>query len=174
MRRSPGVTAWAKWAWKATAVIPGAGQASWKVLRRVGDATEYHASTHDLWLYVSDAEAYAHELQARTPSIYIVLRSGDTDSEMPLNVHHVTVSPYEAQDYCDSGEEIVEKVAMSEDLLAWVYRFVDQHYVEEAFVKRRRDKAHTDRKEDGIGDARISQVSDVYRSPSRAAREAAE
>ena len=176
MRRSPGVTPWSKWVWRATAVLPGAGEASWKLLREERDVREYHASTHDLWLYVSDAEAYAHELQAQTPSIYVILRDvedGD-DGEMPIHVLKVTASPYEAQDYSDSGEELVERVAMPAAVLEWVRGFVEQHYRDEPFVKRRRDRMRTDRTQDGIGDARIAQVTDVYRAPTAALREEAE
>ncbi|MBW4710056.1 DUF3305 domain-containing protein [Roseobacter sp. YSTF-M11] len=175
LRRMPGATAWAKWVWKASSVLPGAPDASWKVLREEGDTTEYHAKTLDLWLYVSDAEAYAHELQARAPSVYVVMRepAAEDEGDAPLSILHVTVSPYEAQDYSDSGEEIIERVPMSPALLAWVTSFVDAHYVEEPFVKRRRDKMRTDRAQDGIGDARIAQASDVYRAP-RTPREAAE
>lgn len=176
MRRSPGVTAWSKWVWRATAVLPGAGDARWKLLREDAGVSEYHACTDDLWLYVSDAEAYAHELQAESPSVYVILRDvEDADaSEIPLDVLKVTASPYEAQDYSDSGEELVERVPMPRVILEWVTAFVDQYYRDEPFVKRRRDKMHADRKQAGIGDARISQVSDVYRAPRSGVQEGAE
>ncbi len=176
MRRSPGATRWAKWVWRASDVLPGAGAADWKVLRTEADVTEYHAATEDVWLYVSDTEAYVHELGSLQPSVYVILR--DTDREeapAPLEVVHITLSPYEAQDYADSGEEIVEKIDMPPALLAWVTDFVAAHHVEEPFVKRRRKNARVDQKDDGIGDARISQASDVYRAPSsRRLREATE
>jgi hypothetical protein len=174
MRRSPGVTRWAKWAWKASAVLPGAADADWKTLRSEGDTTEYHAATKTLWLYVSDTEAYVHELGAQTPSVYIILRASEADLAMPLKVVHVTVSPYEAQDYADSGEEIVERVPMPDGLRAWVADYVDRHHVEEPFVKRRRNKGGSDRVQSGIGDARISQASDVYSTPGRSRSEVAE
>lgn len=161
------MTRWAKYAWKVTAVLPGAADADWKVIRTVDDITEYHAATLPLTLYVSDAEAYAHELQARVPSVYAVLRPNEASGDLPWSLALVTASPYEAQDYCDSAEELVEKVPMTEGLLAWVSAFVDQHYEEEEFVKRRRDKSRVDRRQDGIGDARIRQISDVYRAPRR-------
>jgi len=167
VRRAPGVTRWAKFAWTVSSVLPGAGSADWKVLREEADVTEFHAATLPLTLYVSEAEAYAHELQARVPSVYVVLRPADHSADMPWSVALVTASPYEAQDYCDSAEELVEKVAMPEGLHAWVASFVDEHYEEEVFVKRRRDRARVDRVEDGIGDARIRQISDVYRAPRR-------
>jgi len=167
VRRTPGVTRWARFAWTVSSVLPGAATAEWKVLRTEGEATEYHAATLPLTLYVSDAEAYAHELQARIPSVYVVLRQNEQSGDMPWTVALVTASPYEAQDYCDSAEELVEKVPMPEGLRSWIDQFVDTYYEEEVFVKRRRDKARVDRVDDGIGDARIRQASDVYRAPGR-------
>lgn len=161
------MTRWAKYAWTVSSVLPGASTADWKVLRHEGDATEYHAATMPLTLYVSDAEAYAHELQARSPSVYVVLRQNEQSGELPWTVALVTASPYEAQDYCDSSEELVEKIPMPAGLHDWVTDFVDAYYEEEAFVKRRRNKMRVDRVDDGIGDARIRQASDVYRAPRR-------
>lgn len=160
LRRSPGATRWAKWAWKAVAVLPGASDATWKTLRQDGDVTEFHAATVSLDLHGSDAEAYRHGLSAREPCIYVILRPGD-----PLDVVLATASPYEAQDYADSGEEIVEKVPMPEGLVAWVRDFALSHYEEEVFKKRKRDRAKTDGQQAGKGDARIPQLADVFRNP---------
>ncbi len=164
VRRSPGATKWAKWIWNAVAVLPGAGDANWKVLRQDGDVMEYHAVTVQLQLHGSYAEAYLHGLSARVPSIYVVLHAKNSD-ERPYEILLATASPYEAQDYEDSGEEIVEKIPMPEGLIAWIRDFALKHYEEEEFRKRQRDKKRIDRVEDGKGDARISQLSDVYRSP---------
>ena len=167
VQRTPGVTRWAKFSWKATAVLPGAPDADWNVLRTQGEVTEYHAATLPLTLFVSDAEAYAHELEARVPSVYAVLRPNEHSAEQPWQVALVTASPYEAQDYCDSAEELVEKVAMPAGLLAWISEFVATHYQEEAFVKRRRKNMDVGMEEDGVGDPRIRQATDVYRAPRR-------
>ena len=171
IRRVPGVTRWARWSWQAVAVLPGAAEATWKELRRDGDAVEYHAATLPLTLYRTDTEAYLHGLSARIPAIYVVLRTAPEDSSDPLGVLTVTASPYEAQDYADTGEELVEKVPMPEGLVAWVRDFVEQHHEEETFVKRRRDKQRVDQVQDGIGDARIPQLADVYRAPGPAKKE---
>lgn len=168
LRRTPGVTRWAKWYWQAVAVLPGAGPADWKQLRCEGDTAEYHAATLPLTLYRADTEAYMVNLADHPPSIYVIIRN-EPDGDMPLRVAHVTASPYEAQDYNDSGEELVEKVAMPPGLVAWLQDFTDAHHEEEVFVKRRRDRIRTDRTEDGRGDMRIRQDSDVYRSPRRVA-----
>lgn len=164
IRREPGVTRWAKHIWKAVAVLPGAGEAHWKELRRDGEVVEYHAATLTLELHRTDTEAYLHGLSAKVPSVYVVMRDGET--EAPLDMVLATASPYEAQDYADTGEELVEKVAMPEGLVAWIRDFVNAHHEDDVFIKRRRDKSRVDKKEDGIGDARIRQLADVYRAPS--------
>jgi hypothetical protein len=165
LRRTPGVTRWAQHAWRAVAILPGADKAHWKLLREEGGTAEYHADTVPLTLYRSDTEAYVHGLSARVPCVYVICRETGRAAD-PLNVVLVTASPYEAQDYSDNGEDIVEKVAMTPRVLAWVAAYVDDHHEEETFVKRRRDK-HREHRQEGIGDPRITQTTDVYRAPRR-------
>ncbi|WP_093036828.1 DUF3305 domain-containing protein [Ruegeria marina] len=164
VRRTPGVTRWAAYAWRAAAILPGARDADWVELRREGEAVEFHAATLTLELHGSDTEAYAHGLAARVPSVYVVMRQPE-DGERPLDMVLVTASPYEAQDYCDNGEDIVEKVPMTTGLVAWVQDFVDAFHKEEEFVKRQRDKTRVDLKQDGIGDPRVAKPADIYASP---------
>ncbi len=164
VRRVPGVTKWAKWHWRAVAVLPGAGPADWAELRREGDAVEYHAATLPLTLWSSDTEAYLINLSDRVPSIYVVLRETDDDTR-PLEALLVTASPYEGQDYADNGEDVVEKVVIPQGLGAWIRDFCTAHHQEDPFIKRRRDKKRIDLREDGKGDARIRQTADVYRAP---------
>ena len=166
MRRSPGVTRWAKVAWRAIAVLPGAAAADWRVLRSEGKVADFHAATLPLELHRADVEGYRVSLAMTPPSVFVVLRD-DPATPSGLRVHAVTASAYEAQDYTDSGEELVEPVAMPEGLVAFVQDFVRAHYVDTPFVKRRRDKARTDLTEDGIGDERIRQAADVYRVPAQ-------
>ena len=126
MRRLPGVTKWQKWTWKPVAVLPGSADADWSELRRDGDAVEYHAATPHLELFRGETEAYLVALSDHPPCVYVIMRPSD-DNAQPPEVLMVTASPYEAQDYCDTGEEIVEKVVMPEALVAWVRGFVETH-----------------------------------------------
>lgn len=170
VRKTPGVTKWAKWNWKAVAVLPGAGPAEWAEMRREGDAVEYHAGTLPLELYRTDTEAYLTGLSCKIPSLYVVMRNaGYTDELKDIELLLITASPYEAQDYMDSGEEVVEPIAMPDGVIAWVADFIELHHEDEVFVKRKRDKKRTDLIEDGIGDPRIRQTADVYRAPARKA-----
>jgi hypothetical protein len=127
VQRAPGVTRWARWAWKAVAVIPGAAQADWSVLREEGDTIEYHAATRPLELHGAECEAYMAGLAAKVPALYVVMRRGD-DPMRPLDVLLVTASPYEAQDYTDNGEDIVEKVTMPDGVIGWVRDFTDRFF----------------------------------------------
>ena len=173
MRKTPGVTRWVPFVWTASAVLPGAGSADWRELRREGEVIEYHAATPTLELHGAETEAYVHGLQSQVPSVYVVLREieDDDDRDCPWEVLLITASPYEAQDYTDSGDDLVEKVPMPAGLRAWVEAFVEEFHEEEEFIKRKRDKKRIDLKEDGIGDARIAQAADVYRSPAQTRKE---
>jgi len=170
IRKQPGVTRWAKWVWRPVAVLPGAGPADWRELRREGEAVEYHAATVTLEVHRADTEAYLVALSNDPPSVYVVLRPAeDPAAEHEVEVFTVTASSYEAQDYLDSGEEIVEPVPMPPSLIAWLSEFVGRHHKEQKFVKRRRNEVDLSRVEDGAGDARVRQE-DVYRSPTGARR----
>ncbi len=166
LERRPGVTRWVKQVWRPVAVLPGAAPADWRLLHEADGVAEYHAATLPLELHRAEVEAYKVSLSMTPPAVFVVLRAAD-DPGAPQDVfvQTVTASAYEAQDYMDSGEEIVEAVAMPEGLVAWVRDFCEAHFHEERFVKRRRDKARVDLSEDGIGDARIRQTADVYRAP---------
>ncbi|MCD9148316.1 DUF3305 domain-containing protein [Pseudophaeobacter flagellatus] len=170
IRRAPGVTRWARWSWTVSGLLPAARPADWHLLRTEAGVSEYHAATLPLELHRAEAEAYMQALATHPPSLYVILREAEHGS-FPLEVTLITASPFEAQDYADSGEELVEKVAMPSGLVAWLRAFTVAHFREEEFVKRRRDKKDIGGVEDGIGDPRIAQLTDVYRSPALAKKE---
>ncbi|MDX1553846.1 MAG: DUF3305 domain-containing protein [Marinobacter sp.] len=167
VRRSPGVTQWAREVWKPVAVIPGAPEAFWKELLREGEIVDYHAGTVAMELFRADVEGYLVSLNMASPSVWIIMDKDQTNrSPSGWVVSTVTASAHEALDALDSGESIVEAVPIPESMAAWIKEFVDMHYVEEPFKKRRRDEVRVDGSEDGKGDARIRQQSDVFRAPS--------
>ena len=94
-----------------------------------------------LELFRKETESYLVALSSPVPSVYVIMReTEDDEAEWPYEIHMVTASAYEAQDYTDTGEDIVEAVKMPDDLVAWVREFVERHHVEEKFVKRKRDR----------------------------------
>lgn len=165
VRRTPGITRWRGWQWQAVGIVPGAPPAEWKELRREGEAVEFHAATVSLVLHRAEVEGYRVALSMEPPSVFVIL---DEDDELPQGrrVRLVTASAYEAQEYADAGEQLIEPVPMPPGLAAWIQAFVEAHARDEKFVKRKRDRVDTERKQDGIGDVRIRQDADVYRAPS--------
>ncbi len=166
LRRSPGVTRWAKWAWKAVAVVPGAREAGWTVLREADVVTDYLAAVVPLELHATEVDSYRTSLMMSPPSVFVVLDTGaNVDNAHGIDVHVVTASADIAGDYTDSAEVLVEPVAMPDGLIGTVRDFCEAHYIATEFKKRRRDRTRVDRVEDGKGDPRIRQTSDVYRAP---------
>lgn len=137
--RSP----WQDWIWRPVSVIAGAppvGEA-WRVLVEEDDRVRYHAATLPLELHRAETEAYLVNLSQRPPSVYVVLRPAARPGPYAYLPLLVTASPYEAEGYLESGDEIVEGVAMPEPVMAWARDFVERHHVERPFVKRKRSRA---------------------------------
>lgn len=169
VRASPGVTRWAPTAWRAAAVLPGAGAAIGAELRREetdrGAIVERHVATLPLELHRAETEGYRVALANEPPLVWVVMRPGEDPARDAPEPFLVTASPYEAQDYADSGEELVEALTAPDAVIAWMRDFCAQWHVDTPFVKRRRDKAKVRGDELGVGDRRIRQARDVYRAP---------
>ena len=130
---------WINYTWHAVSVIEGAaGVSEWMKIQSGEGWVRYHAATLELELFRKETEGYKHNLSLGQPSVFIVLREGDEDDDHELVPFLATVCPYEAQDYMDSGEEIVEQVSMPVGIAAWMAEYIDVHHVDEPFKKRRR------------------------------------
>lgn len=131
---------WIDHEWLPVAVVPGAPPldpaGAWRRLADGEGWVQYHAGTLRLDLFRTDTEAYKTGLSNDPPQVYVVLREAES-GEHEVVPFAVTASPYEAQDYLDSGEEIVEGVPMPDAVIAWVAAFVEAHHVDEPFRKRR-------------------------------------
>ena len=137
---------WADHVWRPVAAIAGAPALDplgpWTELRRGEDWVQFHSGTLTLELFRAETEGYKVNLSQHPPRVFVLLRrEDDPDCAHDYVPFLVTVSPYEAQDYLDSGEEIVEGVPMPEEVVAFVQAFVDTHHKDEVFKKRKRDKA---------------------------------
>ena len=165
MKKSPGVTRWATDIWTPVALVPGANFPEWTELRRVGEVVEYHARSVEIELHRSEVEAYKVSLTMSPPSAFVVLDEDESESAVGWVVKEVTLSAYAAQDELDSGFGLVEPVPLPPVIIGWAQEFINYHYIEEPFKKRKRDRLDIDQVDDGIGDARVEQAADVYRTP---------
>ena len=134
---------WQDYTWRPVAVIPGAAPRDpcgpWLELGQGEDWVHFHAGTLDLALFRKETEGYRLNLSQDPPRLFVCLRSGeDMDCAHEFAPFLVTACPYEAQDYLDSGEEIVESVIMPEGVIAFVQAYIDRHHVDEPFYKRKR------------------------------------
>lgn len=143
VEKRPATSRWISHTWRPVAVLPGAAPVSeWKLLDRTGGIERYHVATLELELHRKETEAYLVNLSNEVPSIYVVLRSPEPEDEDPnapeITAVRATASPFEAQDFLDCGEDIVEPVPMTEGLIAWIQTFIERHHQEVPFKKRKR------------------------------------
>ncbi len=148
VERRPAASRWADWVWAPCEIIEGkAAAAPWVKLGETPDQiARYFAGSTDILLHRKETEAYRINLSGDRV-LYAVLRpAGDDDDDStgaaghPFTLHAVTASPYEAQDHLDSGDEIVEPIAMPLSIVELVEAFCDFHHKEEPFIKRKRDR----------------------------------
>ena len=175
LKRSISNNPWVKYSWAVLNVLPGSGtnDSSIKPLIDEGKNQEedlFKAET-EIDLHRAEAEAYVENLGSSDPSIYVVLRPDapdDDPSEYGIILDSVCLSPYTIQDFEDIGEDQIEKVSLEGPIAKFLEDFVSSHFEPVKFIKRQRDKKHiTDLVEDGKGDPRVRQASDVFRAPNK-------
>lgn len=143
---------WADWIWKPVAVFvhPTGMAEPVKELSRDDNCIRYHLGNLPLVLHRKDTEALRLNLMLDEPELYIVLRENeDISSEIPFLPYLVTASSYDAQDFSDAGDDIMEKVAMPEAVAAFIQAFVEEHHADEEFKKRRRDRLNIEEQKFG-------------------------
>ena len=122
-------------------------------------------------IHRAEAEAYAENLQSSDPAIYIVLREGlyddeieesDENSDIDVHLAEVSLSPYNIQDYEDSGEDIIKKIPLKGPISDLLEKFVEQHFKPEEFIKRKRDRARIDENVIRGGDQRLKRKNSNY------------
>lgn len=140
---------WQSHTWHTVAVLPGAPErAPWQALDSGPGWVRYHAANLPLELFGKETEGYKYNLSTPVPSVYVVLRA-EEGSEHEVTPFLATVSPYEAQDYQDAGDDLVDAVAMSPEIAEWVGAFIERYHKDEPFYKRKRKRHDEDRADSG-------------------------
>ena len=134
---------WSDYIWEPVGVVLDPPKGINGKIREKGDGwTHFFMECEPLELHRKDAPAYRESLlQDNKGSLWIVLgENDDVEEPLPYYVQLVTASAYEAQDYLDSGELIVEVVEMPDNLRNFVGDYVDRCPEEEKFIKRKQKK----------------------------------
>lgn len=142
VERRDSANPWLAETWRAIDLVlePPHGPA-WVELRR-GDAFEHYLlAAPALELHRSDLASYRYNLGGAEPLAFVVLRK---DEERPVRVALVTAAPDEAQKWSESGDDLVEGLAMPAPLQTWVQRFCACHPADEPMKKRKRDRHDSD------------------------------
>lgn len=135
------VTAWGEDIWQAVTVLPGVPDVvPWTEVETGPHFTRYYAGSAPLELFRSETPTYKYNLESQPPAVYTVLRKVDARPGWKLLM--ATVCPGEAHAHADTGDDLVEALAMPEPIRIWLAEFVALHHIEPAFFKRKRDRAN--------------------------------
>jgi len=131
---------WQAEGWRPVAVFPGAAEiGDWVELRRGPGWVHYHAATLPLELHRKEVTGYRHNLSNDPALVYVVLRrQASPDSDRAVYPFLITASPYDAEAYIDSGDDIVEGVVMPEAVAMWLMNFIERQPNDPPFIKRKR------------------------------------
>jgi hypothetical protein len=140
VERSKGAGPWADYLWRPVSAFTGIPDApAWTTLADDGERATFFVGTTDIALYRSEAGHYRENLLVEQPLLWVALRS--TAGDPPYLLTGATVDPAEGESWVALGTDLVDSVAMPGAVEAAVADFVCEHYVEQAFNKRERDRA---------------------------------
>jgi hypothetical protein len=140
VERRPAKSRWQRHVWRVVEVLPGRpATPPWTVLAEAEGITRFFAGSTDLVVYAKETEALVHNLGSKQPAVWVVLRPADAAPGYKLLM--ATVDAGEAQAHADTGDDLVEMVAMPEEVRAWLAPFVAAHHIERPKYKRKRERA---------------------------------
>lgn len=138
--RSKGSGRWSDYLWRPVSVFTGAPDTpAWTKLSDDGERAAFFVGTAEIELYRSEAGNYRENLLVEQPLLWVALRP--TSGDPPYSLVGATVDPAEGESWVALGTDLVDSVAMPRAVEAIVADFVAEHYVEQPFLKRKRDRA---------------------------------
>ena len=140
VERSKGAGPWTDFLWRPLNALSGVPDTQpWTKLSDDGERVTFYAGAANIELYRSEAGNYRENLLVETPLLWVALRPSETDP--PYTLAGVTADPAEGESWAGLGNDLVETVAMPVAVEEVVAAFVSEHYVEQTFRKRKRDRA---------------------------------
>jgi len=139
---------WIDYTWKTVEVVDGGiSEPGWRDLDEGEDWKRFIVNGFDVTLYSGETEGYKINMSQPSPVVYVVLRPGEELEDHDVEPFALTVCPFEAMGYAESGDEQVDGVPMPPDVAAWVATFVDRYHVDQPFKKRKRGAKSQDQRE---------------------------
>lgn len=100
-------------------------RADWREVSRGRDFVHYHAATLVLTLNRKNAMHYRVNLANGVPSLYLIVRQRPgAGADVPIDIAHVSASPFEIEEYIKDSSDHIERVPMPAELVAQVERFL--------------------------------------------------
>jgi hypothetical protein len=130
---------WIDYVWRPVAALGGVPQTEpWTILSEDGDVTMFYAGAAEIEFFRSATSNYRDNL-AGDQALWVALRPTETDP--PYTLLAATADPSEGEGYAAAGTDLVEMVPLLDNLRDALIDFVAEHHVEQAFIKRERDRA---------------------------------
>jgi hypothetical protein len=140
VERSKGAGPWTDFLWRPLNALSGVPDTQpWTKLSDDGERVTFYAGAAEIELYRSEAGNYRENLLVETPLLWVALRPSESDP--PYTLAGVTADPAEGESWAGLDNDLVDTVAMPAAVESVVADFVSQHYVEQTFRKRKRDRA---------------------------------
>ena len=140
VERRKATSPWIDFVWQPVAVLSGIPAAEpWTALGSEGETARFYAGAAEVELHRSETGNYLNNLQSGAPAIWVMLEA--TGGDPPYRLAAVTADPAEGEGMTEPGQGIIEAVPMPEPLREALAAFVAEHHVEQAFTKRKRDRA---------------------------------
>jgi len=140
VERSKGASRWADVIWRPTGILTGVPDTpAWSKLSDDGERATFYAGVAEIALYRSEAGNYRENLLVEAPLLWVVLHPAVGDP--PFGPPTVTADPAEGEAWAGTPEVTVDSVPMPDTIREQVAAFVAEHHVEQAFSKRKRDRA---------------------------------
>ena len=141
VERSKGSGPWTDFLWRPVTALNGIPDtAPWTKLSDDGERAVFFVGTSDIELFRSEAGNYRENLLVESPLLWVALRR--TEADPPFMLVGVTVDPAEGEAWAALGHDLVDTVPMPSPVETFVAEFVSEHYVEQPFRKRTRDRAN--------------------------------